>query len=96
MLAVPRPGVPSASGVLLSAQHLIVVSVMHRTSGHSPMGSHMRSMAAWLPPWPRNQSAKEMLSSFRTSAMPPSGSMSARTMGEVPSAIELRTCQHQF
>ncbi len=52
------------------------------------MGSHMRSMEPWLPPWPRNQSAKDTLSSLRMSAMPPSGSMSARTMGEVPSASE--------
>lgn len=38
------------------------------------MGSHMRSMEAWLPPWLLNQSAKETLSSARTSRMPPSGS----------------------
>ena len=53
---------------------------------------HMRSMDAWLPPWRLNQSEKETASSARTSRMPPSGSNSARTMGDVPSASELATC----
>ncbi len=51
----------------------------------------MRSMEAWLPPWLLNQSVKETESSLRTSRMPPSGSMSARTIGDVPSASELAT-----
>ena len=58
---------------------------------HSPMGSHMRSMEAWLPPWLLNQSVKEMLSRARMSRMPPSGSNRERTMGEVPRASELAT-----
>ncbi len=55
------------------------------------MGSHMRSMEPWLPPWLLNQSAKDMLSSDRMSRMPPSGSTSALTMGDVPSARLLAT-----
>ena len=46
----------------------------------------MRSMEPWLPPWRLNQSAKEMLSSERMSRMPPSGSISALTIGDVPRA----------
>ena len=57
----------------------------------APMGSHMRSIEPWLPPWLLNQSAKEMLSSARMSRMPPSGSMSARTIGDVPNARLLAT-----
>lgn len=53
------------------------------------MGSHIRSIDPWLPPWLLNQSAKEMPSRRRTDCMPPSGSNSARTMGEVPRAREL-------
>lgn len=40
----------------------------------SPMGSHIRSMEAWLPPWLLNQSVNDTLSRARTSRMPPSGS----------------------
>ena len=55
------------------------------------MGSHMRSIEPWLPPWLLNQSAKEMLSRARMSLMPPSGSTSALTMGDVPRARLLAT-----
>ena len=55
------------------------------------MGSHMRSIEPWLPPWPLNQSVNETLSSFRMSLMPPSGSISARTIGDVPNARLLAT-----
>ena len=52
----------------------------------------MRSMEPWLPPWLRNQSAKEMRSRLRTACMPPSGSTRARTIGDVPNANELAAC----
>ena len=46
----------------------------------------MRFMLSFEPPCERNQSAKETSSRFRMSCIPPSGSTSAHTMGEVPSA----------
>ena len=52
----------------------------------------MRSMEPWLPPCDLNQSVKEILSRARTSRMPPSGSTSALTTGDVPSASEFCTC----
>lgn len=52
----------------------------------------MRSIEFWEPPWLLNQSANEMESKARTSRMPPSGSINARTIGDVPSANELATC----
>ena len=55
---------------------------------------HMRSMEPWLPPWALNQSVKDTLSSARTSRMPPSGSNSALTTGDVPSASEFCTCRN--
>lgn len=60
----------------------------------SPMGSHMRLMEPSLPPWLLNQSVKEMLSRARTDRMPPSGSISALTIGEVPNASELAAYTH--
>lgn len=57
---------------------------------------HMRSMEFWEPPWLLNQSAKEMESNARTSRMPPSGSINARTMGDVPSANEFATCPNEL
>ena len=57
----------------------------------APMGSHMRSMDACEPPWLLNHCVKETSSRARTSRMPPSGSNSERTMGEVPRARELAT-----
>ena len=41
------------------------------------------------PPWLLNQSVKLTLSRALTSRIPPSGSISALTMGDVPSAKEL-------
>ena len=52
----------------------------------------MRSMEPWLPPCDLNQSVKEILSRARTSRMPPSGSTSALTTGDVPRAREFWTC----
>ena len=57
------------------------------------MAHHMRSIEPWLPPWDLNQSVKDTLSSALTSRMPPSGSKSALTTGEVPSAKEFCTCR---
>ena len=60
------------------------------------MGSHIRRMDPSEPPWLLNQSVKLTLSNALTLRMPPSGSTSALTIGEVPNANELAACtQHK-
>ena len=94
ILSQPKGTATVACGPHTIAQHpracvtgAVVQGLLACSSAH-----HMRSMDAWLPPWLLNQSVKETASSARTSRMPPSGSNSARTMGDVPSASEFATC----
>lgn len=92
--------ITALSGLIMNTlQHCKDLSlVMHLGFGsfsyhrYAPMGSHIRSIEPWLPPWLLNQSANETLSRLRTACMPPSGSMRARTTGDVPRAREFAAC----
>ena len=60
------------------------------------MGSHIRLMLSRDPPWEVNHWVKLTLSRARTERMPPSGSNSARTTGDVPKAREFAACTCKY